>query len=186
MPKRPASVCRPWWRPATGASGWCRGEGKDRGRTLAHIYGANGDNLEAQLLAEALGFAWHCAQCRSCRVSGGRKRARQARLGCGAAGAAAMSSVRVCLVSGRGIERNRGGVWIELQGAGIAHCARLQRNSPQLLDGLKDARSRRAAGCWIVRARAAQARAARWVLPLTDPACWSALIKIVDIFCCRL
>lgn len=32
-------------------------ESKDRyGRTLAHLYGANGANLEAQLLAEGLGF----------------------------------------------------------------------------------------------------------------------------------
>lgn len=32
-------------------------ERKDRyGRTLAHLYGADGENLEAQLLAEGLGF----------------------------------------------------------------------------------------------------------------------------------
>lgn len=32
-------------------------EGKDRyGRTLAHLYSANGDNLEAQMLAEGLGY----------------------------------------------------------------------------------------------------------------------------------
>ena len=38
-------------------------EGKDRyGRTLAHLYGANGANLEAQLLAEGLGFLVAVAQ----------------------------------------------------------------------------------------------------------------------------
>lgn len=34
-------------------------EAKDHyGRTLAHLYGANGRNLEAQLLADGLGFRW--------------------------------------------------------------------------------------------------------------------------------
>ena len=34
-------------------------EGKDRyGRTLAHLYGADGENLEARLLAEGLGSRW--------------------------------------------------------------------------------------------------------------------------------
>ena len=57
-PWRRANACKRWWMPATGGSGCCPVKrAKDHyGRTLAHLYGADGTNLEAQMLADGLGF----------------------------------------------------------------------------------------------------------------------------------
>jgi hypothetical protein len=91
------------------------------GRTLAHVYGANGDNLEAQMLAEGLGFQVAVAPNVDLVPVSRRPNARARRVwavapvACTESGADQRSGFAV--VSGRvSKERNRGGVWIELQG----------------------------------------------------------------------
>lgn len=156
-------------------------EGKDRyGRTLAHIYGRNGDNLEAQLLSEGLGY--RVAVAPNVRLSGcqqlAEQAARQAALGLWRRSpvvpAAAIRQSGFAVVRGRieGIERNRGGVWLNLGDALVLQVpARLQRNFPaSFFDNLKG-RQVEARGWVLDRSRkgALKPGQRRWVLPLTDP-----------------
>ncbi|MNT70187.1 hypothetical protein D3C72_2085450 [compost metagenome] len=71
-----------------------------------------------------------------------------------------------------GIERNRGGIWIEIDDALVLQVpARLQRSFPRaFVDGLKG-RSVEARGWVLDRSRkgALKAGQKRWLLPLTDP-----------------
>ncbi|MEN5140106.1 thermonuclease family protein [Pseudomonas juntendi] len=156
-------------------------ESKDKyGRTLAHVYGPNGDNLEAQLLREGLGL--HVAVAPNVRLSGCQQLAEHAarRAGVGLwrrSPVVPASDVRqsgFALVSGRveSIERNRGEVWLNLGSAMVLQVpARLRRNFPdRFFDNLKG-RQVEARGWVLDRSRRGVLKPGqrRWVLPLTDP-----------------
>jgi endonuclease YncB( thermonuclease family) len=156
-------------------------EGKDHyGRTLAHLYGANGENLEAQLLAEGLGFQVGVApnvDLVSCQQAA-ENSARNARLGLWRQ--SPVQSVEqlgrsgFALVSGQvsKVERNRGGIWIELQGALVLRITPdlISQFDADRLNGLQG-RTVEARGWVQDRARRGGLKngQARWLLPLTDP-----------------
>lgn len=156
-------------------------QGKDKyGRTLAHVYSSNGDNLEAQLLSEGLGY--RVAVAPNVRLSACQQLAEQAARKAGAglwrrspvlrAGDVRQSGFAV--VAGRigGVQRNRGGVWLTLDDAVVLQVpARLQRNFPaSFFDNLKG-RQVEARGWVLDRSRQGGLKPGqrRWVLPLTDP-----------------
>ncbi len=156
-------------------------ESQDRyGRTLAHLYGANGENLEAQLLAEGLGFQVGVApnvDLVPCQQAA-ENAARQARLGIWRQSpvqtVAQLKRSGFAVVSGRvsKIERNRGGIWIELQGALVLRIASDQASQfdAAMLKGLQG-RVIEARGWVQDRSRHGGLKKpqARWLLPLTDP-----------------
>jgi len=157
-------------------------ESKDRyGRTLAHVYGADGANLEAQMLAEGLGFLVAVAPnidlvaCQQAAESS----ARQAGLGVWRQSpvlkAEQISTSGFAVLSGRvsKVQRNRGGVWIELQDSVVLKVApnllgRFDAASLERLEGKQiEARG------WVLdrsRRGGLKEGQARWMLPLTDPA----------------
>jgi endonuclease YncB( thermonuclease family) len=157
-------------------------EAKDHyGRTLAHLYGADGANLEAQMLAEGLGFQVAVApnvDLVACQQAAERS-ARQAGLGVWRQSpvlkAEQINTSGFALVSGRvsKVQRNRGGIWIELQDALVLRVA------PNLSGQFDVAALERLQGKqieargWIVdrsRRGGLKPGQARWLLPLTDPA----------------
>lgn len=156
-------------------------ESKDRyGRTLAHLYGADGENLEAQLLAEGFGFQVAVApniDLVACQQVA-EDAARRAQLGLWrqspVQSVAQLKQSGFALVSGRvsKIERNRGGIWIGLQGALVLRIAPDQINKfdSARLNGLQgqviEARG------WVQdrsRRGGLKSGQARWLLTLTDP-----------------
>lgn len=156
-------------------------ESKDHyGRTLAHVYGADGANLEAQMLAEGLGFLVAVApnvDLVGCQQTAERS-ARQAGLGVWRQSpvlkADQITTAGFAVLSGRvsKVQRNRGGVWIELQDAVVLRVA------PNLLDRFDVAALERLKGKqveargWVLdRSRRGGLKdgQARWMLPLTDP-----------------
>lgn len=156
-------------------------EPKDHyGRTLAHLYGADGKNLEAQLLAEGLGFQVGVApnvDLVSCQQAA-ENTARKARLGVWRQSPVqAVTQLKrsgFAVVSGRvsKVERNRGGVWIELQGSLVLRIAPalVSQFDSALLSGLQG-RTVEARGWVQDRSRRGGLKSgqARWLLPLTDP-----------------
>lgn len=150
------------------------------GRTLAHVFSGRGENLEAQMLADGLGFQVAVApnvDLVDCQQAAER-RARQAGLGLWKRSpvlkAEQIERSGFALVSGRvsKVQRNRGGIWIELQDKLVLRVA------PNLLDRF-DAASLQAlkgrqieARGWVVdrsRRGGLKSGQARWLLPLTDP-----------------
>ena len=151
------------------------------GRTLAHAYDSRGRNLEAQLLAEGLGYLVAVApnlalvQCQQAA----ERRARQARAGLWQRSPVLapkqLNRGGFALVQGRvqRIERNGGGLWLEMGDSLVLHIA------PRVLDhfdlrtvqGLQGHKIE-ARGWVIDRAKRGGLRAgqARWMLPLTDKA----------------
>lgn len=157
-------------------------EGKDHyGRTLAHLYGADGANLEAQMLAEGLGFQVAVApnvDLVACQQAAERS-ARQAGLGVWRQSpvlkAEQIDRSGFAVVNGRvsKVQRNRGGIWIELQDALVLRVApnltgQFDVTALERLQGKQiEARG------WIVdrsRRGGLKPGQARWLLPLTDPA----------------
>ncbi|WP_130906990.1 MULTISPECIES: thermonuclease family protein [unclassified Pseudomonas] len=157
-------------------------ESKDRyGRTLAHVYGADGANLEAQMLAEGLGFLVAVApntDLIDCQQAAERS-ARQSGLGVWRQSpvlqADQISVSGFALLSGRvsRVQRNRGGIWIELQDSVVLRVAPnlLTRFDVASLESLKG-KQIEARGWVLDRSRRGGLKEgqARWVLPLTDPA----------------
>ncbi|KQZ94670.1 thermonuclease family protein [Pseudomonas sp. Root562] len=157
-------------------------ESKDRyGRTLAHVYGADGANLEAQMLAEGLGFLVAVApntDLIDCQQAAERS-ARQSGLGVWRQSpvlqADQISVSGFALLSGRvsRVQRNRGGIWIELQDSVVLRVAPnlLARFDAASLESLKG-KQIEARGWVLDRSRRGGLKEgqARWVLPLTDPA----------------
>lgn len=157
-------------------------EGKDHyGRTLAHVYGADGANLEAQLLAEGLGFQVAVApnvDLVACQQAAERS-ARETRLGLWRQSpvlkAEQIDAAGFAVLSGRvsRVQRNRGGVWIELQDTVVLRVAPnvLKRFPESSLQGLED-KQIEARGWVLDRSRRGGLKPgqARWMLPLTDPA----------------
>ncbi|WP_422630761.1 thermonuclease family protein [Pseudomonas mucidolens] len=156
-------------------------ERKDRyGRTLAHLYDASGANLEARMLAEGLGFLVAVApnvDLVACQQAAERS-ARQARVGLWRQSpvqkVTQIKRSGFALVSGRvsKVERNRGGIWIELQDSMVLRIA------PNLLKQFDSASLKRLQGRnieargWVLdRSRRGGLKngQARWLLPLTDP-----------------
>lgn len=157
-------------------------QGQDRyGRTLAHLYDRQGRNLEAQLLSEGFGqmvaITPNVALVPCHREA--ERQARSARAGLWAqlrpVPARAVRTGGFVLLEGQvqRVERNRGGVWIEL-----GHSVVL-RIAPQVLDtfaaaDLADLQGKRieARGWMIDRSRGGGLKVgqARWMLPLTHGA----------------
>lgn len=155
--------------------------GKDRyGRTLAHVFGRRGDNLEARLLAEGLGYfvafapvhAWQTCQQRA------EMQARVAQHGLWqTVSAKAPEQIRqggFHLIEGRvaRVEQNRGGLWLQLDGPLVLRVEprRLLHFDAAALRAL--AGQRVAVRGWVAdRARngASVRGQARWMLLLTDP-----------------
>ncbi|UFQ00667.1 thermonuclease family protein [Pseudomonas fitomaticsae] len=150
------------------------------GRTLAHVFSAKGENLEAQMLADGLGFQVAVApnvDLVDCQQAAER-RARQAGLGLWkrppVLKAEQIERSGFALVSGRvsKVQRNRGGIWIELQDKLVLRVA------PNLLDRFDGAALQALKGKqieargWVVdrsRRGGLKSGQARWLLPLTDP-----------------
>ena len=157
-------------------------ESKDHyGRTLAHVYGADGANLEAQMLAEGLGFQVAVApnvDLVACQQAAERN-ARQAGLGVWRQSPVLKAEQIVtsgfAVLSGRvsKVQRNRGGVWIELQDSVVLRVAPnlLTRFDVNSLESLKG-KQIEARGWVLDRSRRGGLKEgqARWMLPLTDPA----------------
>lgn len=151
------------------------------GRTLAHVYDAAGRNLEAQLLAEGLAYQVAFAPDTglvACQQAAERQ-ARAARLGLWrrdpAIAPEALAHGGFALVRGRvaRVQRNRGGLWLELDGPLVLRVA------PKLLryfdgDALHGLAGREVeVRGWVVdRARqgGVKAEQARWMLSLTHAA----------------
>ena len=157
-------------------------ESKDHyGRTLAHVYSADGANLEAQMLAEGLGFQVAVApnvDLVDCQQAAEHS-ARQAGLGLWRQSpvlkAEQINTSGFAVLSGRvsKVQRNRGGVWIELQDFVVLRVA------PNLFGPFDVASLERLEGKqveargWVLdrsRRGGLKEGQARWLLPLTDPA----------------
>ena len=156
-------------------------EARDRyGRTLAHVYGADGANLEAQMLAEGLGFQVAVApnvDLVACQQAAERT-ARRAGLGLWRQSpvlkADQIRASGFAVLRGRvsKVQRNRGGVWIELQDSVVLRVA------PNLLGRFDVAALERLKGKpieargWVLdrtRRGGLDHGQARWLLPLSDP-----------------
>ena len=152
-------------------------ESKDHyGRTLAHIYSAEGANLEAQMLAEGLGFQVAVApnvDLVDCQQAAEHS-ARQAGLGVWRHSpvlkAEQISVSGFAVLSGRvsKVQRNRGGVWIELQDSVVLRVA------PNLL-GQFDVAS-------LEQLKGKQIEARGWVL---DRSRRGGLKTVSRVGCCR-
>jgi hypothetical protein len=157
-------------------------EPKDHyGRTLANIFGRQGENLEAQLLAEGLGYQVAVAPntaLLNCQQAAERD-ARQARLGLWRVSpvqpAGQIDSGGFALISGQvlDVKRNGGGVWIELQGSLVLRIAPALLSQFDLAQLLRlKGRTLEARGWVIDRSRRGGLTdgQARWMLPITHPA----------------
>lgn len=151
------------------------------GRTLAHVYSAQGANLEAQMLADGLGFQVAVApnvDLVACQQTAERS-ARQAGLGLWRQSpvlkAQQIQRSGFAVVSGRvsKVQRNRGGIWIEM------HDTLVLRVAPNLVGQFDNAQLQALKGKqieargWVVdrsRRGGLQTGQPRWLLPLTDPA----------------
>ena len=157
-------------------------QGQDRyGRTLAHLYDRQGRNLEAQLLTEGFGqmvaITPNVALVTCHREA--ERQARSARAGLWAqlrpVPARAVRTGGFVLLEGQvqRVERNRGGVWIELGHSVVLRIALpvLDSFDASLLRDLQGKRVE-ARGWMIDRSRGGGLKVgqARWMLPLTHGA----------------
>lgn len=157
-------------------------ESKDRyGRTLAHLYSADGANLESQMLAEGLGF--HVAVAPNVDLAGCQQAAERSARRAGLGVWRQLPVLKTEQISASGfavlsgpvsrVQRNRGGVWIELQDSVVLHVAPnfLGRFDVSALEKLKGKQIE--ARGWVTdrsRRGGLKSAQARWLLPLTDPA----------------
>nr|WP_199868935.1 thermonuclease family protein [Pseudomonas sp. CFBP 13719] len=156
-------------------------ESQDRyQRTLAHVYGRDGLNFEAQLLAEGLALQVAVApniEQVACQQQAERA-ARKAGLGLWrqspAIAAAQVERAGFALLGGRvsKVERNRAGAWIELDDSVVLHVApKVFALFPEgWLDALKGRRVE-ARGWVLDRSRRGNLAAGqlRWMLPVSAP-----------------
>lgn len=163
-------------------------QSKDRyGRTLAHVFGADGSNFEAQLLADGLAYQVAIApnvELLACQQTA-EQRARSAGAGLWrhspVLAPSQISRSGFSLVSGTvsKVQRNRGGLWIDLEGGLVLHIApnHLASFDPKTLSGLQGAQLE-ARGWVLDRSRRGGLKAgqARWMLPLTHP----GMLKVVS------
>ncbi|HSX71814.1 MAG TPA: thermonuclease family protein [Pseudomonas sp.] len=151
------------------------------GRTLAHVYGRQGQNLEAQLLAEGLGFrvAFEPATGLERCQREAERAAREERIGlwqqARVVGPFDLRRGGFALVGGRveKVQRNRGGLWIEMDGPLVL------RVEPKLLRHFDAAALQRLAGQrieargWVIdrsHRGGVKPGQARWMLSLTHEA----------------
>lgn len=151
------------------------------GRTLANVYGRNGANLEAQMLAEGLGYlvAIDPNVALVCCQQSAERTARQARLGLWrndpAQSAQQISRGGFALVNGTvsSVQRNSGGIWIELDDTLVLRIA------PELIGQFDATTLLRLKGStveargWVVdRSRRAGLKPGqlRWMMSITHPA----------------
>ena len=147
------------------------------GRTLAHLYDREGDNLEARLIAEGLGYAVAIApntRLADCQAAA-QSQARRARLGVwkqAPAPATRITEGGFAVVQGRllDVERNRGGLWLQFEGDLVVN---VPERFVEAFDGVPlrqwIGRQLEARG-WIAdRSRRQEAGRARWQMTLSDP-----------------
>ena len=148
------------------------------GRTLAHLYDRQGRNLEAQLIAEGLGYAVAIApnvRLATCQAAA-EGAARKARLGVWKKDPT-LASTRIeeggfALVQGRlqGVERNQGGLWLQFDGDLVV---RVPNRFVDAFDGLPlqqwIGRNLEARGWISDRGTRKEAGRARWQMTLSDP-----------------
>lgn len=156
-------------------------EARDKyGRTLAHLYSRTGDNLEARLLSEGLGYRVAVAPNVSLTVcqQQAEQAARQARAGLWRRSpvlpATEVERSGFAVIGGQvtDIKRNRGGIWIEIDRALVLQVApRLQRTFPANFTDALHGQPVEARGWVLDRSRKGglQTGQQRWLLPLTDP-----------------
>ncbi len=156
-------------------------EPQDRhGRVLAHVYDAQGRNLEAALLAEGLGYAVAVApntELAGCHWAA-EEHARRAGKGVwrkpALQTAHSLRQAGFALVGGKveRVERNRAGFWLELDGPLVVHVPlqAVEAFDAQRLSVLAG-KTIEVRG-WVVdrRGRAGRKEQARWMLRLTHPA----------------
>ncbi|MEH3022406.1 MAG: thermonuclease family protein [Pseudomonas oryzihabitans] len=154
-------------------------ESADRfGRTLAHLYDRQGHNLEAQLIAEGLGYAVAIApntRLADCQAAAQRQ-ARTARLGVWkqdpTIAATRIEEGGFAVVQGRlqGVERNRGGLWLQFEGDLVVN---VPDRFVAAFDGVPLRQwigSTVEARGWISdRGRRKEAGRSRWQMTLSDP-----------------
>jgi len=162
-------------------------QGKDKyGRTLAYTYDAQGQNLESRLLAEGLGYLVAIApntDLTACQQAAERK-ARSAKLGLWKKSPVQtvqqLHDSGFAVVRGRveQVQRNRGGLWIDLDGPLVL---RIQAKLLRQLDDatLRDLKGRQIeARGWVIdrsERGGVNPGQARWMLPVTDPAMMEVL-----------
>lgn len=149
------------------------------GRPLVHLFDAQGRNLEARLLEEGLGYFVAFAPATSlaaCQLAA-EQRARAQGLGLWRQAQvltpARLSQSGFSVVQGRvtSIERNRAGVWIELDHSMVL------RIEPKKLSFFNDLLQQGLQGRWLEARgwvvdryqRSANRRFARWLMTLSDP-----------------
>ena len=156
-------------------------QAQDRyGRTLAHVFGTDGSNLEAQLLADGLGYQVAIAPnvaLLDCQQAAARS-ARAAGLGLWRQSPVLapqqISRSGFALVGGKvdKVQRNRGGLWIDMQGGLVLHIApnQLANFDQKTLAGLQG-KQVEARGWVLDRSRRGGLKEgqARWMLSLTHP-----------------
>ncbi|QRY80982.1 thermonuclease family protein [Pseudomonas sp. PDNC002] len=162
-------------------------QGKDKyGRTLAHAYDSRGNNLESRLLAEGLGYLVAIApntDLVACQQAAERE-ARSAKLGLWKRApvqtAEQVHESGFAVVRGRveQVQRNRGGLWIDLDGPLVLRIeARLVKQFDDAT--LRDLKGRQVeARGWVIDRSArggVKPGQARWMLPVTDPAMMEVL-----------
>jgi len=154
---------------------------KDRyGRSLVHLFDAQGNNLEAQLLAAGLGHfvAFAPASAIAPCQQASERRAREAAVGlwagAGPGTAKALGRSGFALLQGRigSLQRNAGGVWLELDEALVLRVPpeHLEIFAPLLAEAAPGRRVE--VRGWVVERRGGQAsegRGRRWLLTLSDP-----------------
>lgn len=151
------------------------------GRTLAHLYDRQGGNIEAQLLAAGLGYLVAVApntELTACQRAAERD-ARRAGRGLWKRSpvqdAQSLHESGFAVIRGKAVEvqRNRGGLWIELEGPLVLRIGPdlLKSFDKRTLDNLPG-RSLEARGWVIDRAARGGVKPgqARWMLPITDSA----------------
>ncbi|WP_435607179.1 thermonuclease family protein [Pseudomonas knackmussii] len=155
---------------------------KDRyGRTLAHLYDRQGNNIEAQLLVEGLGYQVAIApntELTACQKAAERE-AREAGRGLWKRSpvqdAQGLHESGFAVIRGRvtEVQRNRGGLWVELDGPLVLRIGPdlLKSFDKRTLDNLPG-RTLEARGWVIDRAAKGGVKPgqARWMLPITDSA----------------
>lgn len=148
------------------------------GRTLAHVFGADGSNLEARLLADGLGYQVAIApnvEMLDCQQAAERS-ARMAGLGLWRQSPVLapqqITRSGFALVGGKvsQVQRNRGGLWIDLQGGLVLHIApnQLANFDQKTLENLQGAQVE--ARGWVLdrsKRGGLNAGQARWMLSLT-------------------
>lgn len=150
------------------------------GRTLAHVFGRSGDNFAAQLLRQ--GLAVHVAVPPNTAFSACQQQAEQAARSARAGlwqrplvvapGQLRQPGFALIRAQVKAIKRNRGGIWIELEGPLVLQVPPRQVDDfpAGFTEGL-EGRQVEVRGWVLDRSRKGGLRPgeARWLLPLSDP-----------------